>query len=67
MSLGILKRFREKNAQFFFRDFNFVRKIQRLLQEAGILISLVPSNIINTLDNAPSFLVDSSSVSSVFD
>ena len=31
MSLGILKRFREKNAQFFFRDFNFGWKIQRLL------------------------------------
>ena len=45
----------------------FGRVKSTLLQEAGILISLVPSNIINTLDNAPSFLVDSSSVSSVFD
>ena len=32
MSLGILKRFREKKVQFFFRDFNFGGNIQRLLQ-----------------------------------
>ena len=31
MSLGILKRFREKKVQFFFRDFNFDGNIQRLL------------------------------------
>ena len=31
MSLGILKRFREKNVQFFFRDFNSGANIQRLL------------------------------------
>ena len=34
MSLGILKRFREKNAQIFFRDFNFGWKIQRLLLDS---------------------------------
>ena len=33
MSLGILKRFREKNVQFFFRDFNSGANIQRLLQK----------------------------------
>ena len=33
MSLGILKRFREKKVQFFFRDFNFGGNIQRLLQK----------------------------------
>ena len=32
MSLGILKRFREKKVQFFFRDFHFCSNIERLLQ-----------------------------------
>ena len=31
MYLGILRRFQEKKVQYFFRDFNFGRKIQRLL------------------------------------
>ena len=42
MSLGILKRFREKNAQFFFRDFNFGWKIQRLLQMYSAVQSTLP-------------------------
>ena len=32
MSLGILKRFREKNVKIFFRDFNSGANIQRILQ-----------------------------------
>ena len=31
MSLGVLKRFQEKKEQFFFRDFNFGRRFERLL------------------------------------
>ena len=31
MSLGILKRFHEKKVQFFFRDFNFGPRFERLL------------------------------------
>ena len=45
MSLGILKRFREKNAQFFFCDFNFGWKIQRLL----LIIILHGFQIFNAL------------------